>query len=486
MPSTTNGSNGVSHKVTFDTFQNVINGKLVSTSQTRHGVNPATKKALPAVPVATQQDVDAAVKAARDAFPAWSRTSIEDRRAALLRFAEAFKDQSEDFGKLLTTEQGKPLKFASQEVALGCHWLTSIANLDIPEEVIEDNEDRKVIVRYTPLGVAVAIVPWNFPVQLGLGKIVGALLTGNTIIFKPSPFTPYCGLKIAELAQSYLPPGVLQALSGDDSLGQMLTEHPGIDKISFTGSTATGKKVMESASKTLKRVTLELGGNDAAIVCKSVDIKSVAPQIATLGFLNSGQICLCLKRIYIHSSIYDEFREAMVAHTKTLKVGEGTEDGVFLGPIQNSMQYEKVQTFFDDVEQHGYKVAVGGKTADSNGYFINPTIIDNPKDDSKIVTEEPFGPIIPILKWTDEDEVISRANNTKMGLGASVWTSDLSESERIAKRLEAGSVWVNAHIGLSPLIPFGGHKESGIGWEYGVSGLKNFCNSQSLFFKKKV
>ncbi|TVY38532.1 putative aldehyde dehydrogenase [Lachnellula subtilissima] len=486
MPSATNGSNGSAQKVTFDTFQNVINGKLVSSSQTRHGINPATKKALPDVPVATQQDVDAAVKAARDAFPGWSKTSIEDRRAALLKFAEAFKAQSEDFGKLLTTEQGKPLQFGSSEVDAGYHWLTSIANLDMPEEILEDNEDRKVIIRYTPLGVAVAIVPWNFPVQLAMGKIVGALLTGNTLIFKPSPFTPYCGLKIAELAQSFLPPGVLQALSGDDNLGPWLTSHPGVDKISFTGSTATGKKVMESASKTLKRITLELGGNDAAIVCKSVDIKSVAPQIATLAFLNSGQICLCLKRIYIHSSIYDEFRDAMVAHTSTLKVGEGTKEGVFLGPIQNSMQYEKVQTFFDDVEKQGHKVAVGGKTADSNGYFINPTIIDNPKDDSKIVTEEPFGPIIPILKWTDEEEVIARANNTKMGLGASVWSSDLTEAERIAKNLEAGSVWVNAHMDLSPLVPFGGQKESGIGWEWGASGLKHFCNSQSLFFKKKV
>jgi len=300
-----------------------------------------------------------------------------------------------------------------------------------------------------------------------------------------SPFTPYCGIKLVELAQKFFPPGVVQVLSGDDNLGPWLTAHADIDKISFTGSTATGKKVMESASKTLKRVTLELGGKDPAIVCKSVNIAEVAPKIATLAFLNSGQICIALKRIYIHESIYDEFRDAIVAYTKTLKVGDGTEEGVFLGPIQNAMQYERVQGFFDDVEKQGQKVAVGGKVPDSAGYFINPTIIDNPAEDSRIVVEEPFGPILPIMKWSDEEEVIQRANNTKMGLGASVWSSDLDEAARIARRIDAGSVWVNAHLEVDPKFAFGGHKESGLGSEWGVAGMKAFCNIQTLYIKKK-
>jgi len=375
---------------------------------------------------------------------------------------------------------------ATAEAQSGVTWLAETAKLKIPEEVVEDTEDRSVIQRYTPLGVVAAIVPWNFPIQLACGKIAPAVLTGNCIIVKPSPFTPYCGLKLAELAQKFFPPGVIQALSGDDSLGPWLTAHPGIDKISFTGSTATGKKVMESASKTLKRVTLELGGKDPAIICKSVDIAKTAPTIATLAFLNSGQICLALKRIYIHESIYNEFRDAMVAYTKTLKVGDGMEDGVFLGPIQNSMQYDRVQGFFDDVEKEGMKVAVGGKSKDSEGYFISPTIIDNPKEDSRLVQEEPFGPILPILSWSDEDEVIDRANNTRMGLGASVWTTDLEEASRIARRLDAGSVWVNAHLEVGPHFAFGGHKESGIGSEWGVGGLKAFCNVQTLYMKKKV
>jgi acyl-CoA reductase-like NAD-dependent aldehyde dehydrogenase len=303
-----------------------------------------------------------------------------------------------------------------------------------------------------------------------------------------SPFTPYCGLKLVELAQQFFPPGVVQSLSGDDNLGPWLTSHAGIDKISFTGSTATGKRVMESASKTLKRVTLELGGNDPAIVLPDVDIATVAPKIATLAFLNSGQICLALKRIYIHESIYDEFRDAMVAYTKTLKVGAGTEADVFMGPLQNKMQYDRVQGFFADIEKEKWNVA-GGKVApkkEGEGYFIQPTIIDNPKDDSRIVTEEPFGPIVPIMSWKTEEEVIARANNTLMGLGASVWATDLGAAEKVAKQLEAGNVWVNAHLEVSPLASFGGHKESGIGGEWGLAGLKSYCNSQTLFFKKKA
>ncbi|RFU30131.1 hypothetical protein B7463_g6193, partial [Scytalidium lignicola] len=458
-------TNSILSKISFDKFQNVINGKLVPTSQTRHGINPATKKANPEVPVSTPKDVDDAVAAAKAAFKTWSRTSIQERQEKLLAYAEALKEHASDFAKLLTIEQGKPLKFAAGELADAYRWITGIAKMNVLEEVIEDTEDRTVISRHTPLGVVVGIVPWNFPIQLASGKIAPALLTGNCIIIKPSPFTPYCGLKLAELAQKFFPPGVVQALSGDDNLGPWLTAHPGVDKISFTGSTATGKRVMESASKTLKRITLELGGNDPAIICKSVNIEEMAPKVALSALFNSGQVCIAIKRIYIHKDIYDKFRDAMVEFIKTIRVGDGLDEGSFLGPVQNSMQYTRVQGFFDEIEKEGQKVAVGGKVADSNGYFITPTIIDNPKDNSRLVVEEPFGPILPLLPWSDEDEVIDRANNTRMGLGASVWSNDLDEASRIARRLEAGTVWVNAHLELAPEFPFGGHKESDAAFE---------------------
>lgn len=378
------------------------------------------------------------------------------------------------------------IPMALNEIETGAVFLNTFSNMKLQEETVIEDDEKRTVVRYTPLGVVVGIVPWNFPFMLAIGKIAPSLMTGNPIIIKPSPFTPYCDLKLVELAQKFLPPGVLQALSGDDSLGPWLTAHPGPAKVSFTGSTETGKRVMESASKTLKRVTLELGGKDPAIVCADVDIAAVAPKIATLAFLNSGQICLAIKRIYVHESIYDKFLAACVEHTKTLVLGNGADDGTFLGPVQNAMQYERVKSFFADVEAQSHRIAVGGPNARKDGYFITPTIIDNPAETSKIATEEPFGPIVPLMKWSSEDDVVARANNTKMGLGASVWSSDLDQAERIARQLESGSVWINTHLELDPNAPFGGHKESGLGYEWGIGGMKAYCNSQTLFLKKKV
>lgn len=241
---------------------------------------------------------------------------------------------------------------------------------------------------------------------------------------------------------------------------------------------------MQSASGTLKRVTLELGGNDPAIVCEDVDIDETAAKVAGLAFANSGQICLALKRIYIQDTIYDKFREAMVKHTKTLSVGNGLENGTTHGPIQNQMQYERVCGFFKDIESQKWKVAAGGVNDNDKGYFINPTIIDNPDENSRIVVEEPFGPIVPILSWHSEDEVIARANNTTMGLGASVWTRNLEQGQRIAEQIDAGSVWINTHMEVTPYAAFGGHKQSGMGHEWGSGGLKGYCNVQTLFFQK--
>ncbi|KAK5092588.1 hypothetical protein LTR70_002023 [Exophiala xenobiotica] len=480
------GSVGLPQFNVFGEYYNTIDGKLSSTQETRHGINPATGKPNAEVPVSTEQDVDAAVNAAKKAFKTWSKVPYAERQKALRDFADAIEKNVDDFAKLLTQEQGKPLMFAKAEASSAVTWIRTLSGFEVPEEIIEEDDTKKIIVRHTPLGVAVGIVPWNFPIQLACGKICPSVVTGNPIIIKPSPFTPYCDLKLGELAQQFFPPGVVQVLSGDDRLGPWLTAHPGPDKISFTGSTFTGKKVMESASKTLKRVTLELGGKDPTIVCPDVDIPTVAQKVATLAFLNSGQICLAIKRIYVHEDIYEPFLKAMVEFTKTLKVADGMEEGTFLGPVQNSMQYEKVKGFFSDIEKSGQTVAVGGVNEDKPGYFITPTLIDRPKEDSKLVTEEPFGPIVPVMTWKDEQEVIDRANATRMGLGASVWASNLDTANRIAMSLEAGSVWVNTHLELDPRAPFGGHKESGVGFEWSAAGLKAYCNSQTLYLKKKA
>ncbi|OBT62486.1 hypothetical protein VE03_08001 [Pseudogymnoascus sp. 23342-1-I1] len=457
----------------FTTFHNVINGELKTTSTTRHGISPHTKKPLAEVPLSTAKDVDDAVAAARAAFLKWKKTSFEERAKGLTALGAAIYEYQQEFVKLNGYELGE---------------LVSIT--EILDEIVEDTPEREVRVRYLPLGVAVGIVPWNLPLHCTAAKIATEVIAGNCIIIKPSPYTPYSGLKLVEMAQKLFPPGVVQVLSGDDSLGQLLTEHPGVDKISFTGSTATGKKVMESASKSLKRVTLELGGNDAAIVTKNIDVATIAPALAGVIFSNSSQVCLAIKRLYVHESIFEEFCDALVAAVKAFKLGEGVGEGendptMNIGPVQNEMQYERIKGFFNDIEKEGWKVAVGGKIEESPGYFINPTIIDRPKEDSRIVVEEPFGPILPILSWSDEDDVIARANNTRMGLGASVWTNDKVEACRIAEQIEAGgSVWVNSHMEVNPNYPFGGHKDSGIGYENGLGGVKAYCNVQTLYLKK--
>ncbi|KAL8732280.1 MAG: hypothetical protein Q9166_002852 [cf. Caloplaca sp. 2 TL-2023] len=485
-----NGVNGHTKKLDFETYHNVINNELTKTAKTRHNINPATTKPNAEVPVSTQEDVDKAVSAARAAFKSWSKISHEERAQKLVEYTDAIDSYKDDFAKLLTMEQGKPLAQAYQEVGMATSWLRAFSTMKIPEEVVEENEDRQIIHRHVPLGVVGGIIPWNYPILLAVGKIAPALITANTIIIKPSPYAPYCNLKLVELATQIFPPGVVQALSGEEDLGPMFTTHPDIDKIAFTGSIATGKKVMASCAPTLKRVTLELGGNDPCIICEDVDIEAIIPKLAILSFLCCSQICMMIKRLYVHESIYQRFIAAFVEHIKTLKVGPGTDPDVFIGPVQNSMQYEKVKDIYSQIGQQGWKPALGGEMPEPDptgkGYFFQPTIIDNPPEDSSIVTEEPFGPILPVLKWRDEDDVIAKANHSKMGLGASVWSKDLERATRMAKQLESGSVWVNSHFDVAPGVPFGGHKWSGIGMEWGLLGLKAYCNPQTLWLKKTV
>ncbi|PWY75383.1 aldehyde dehydrogenase [Aspergillus heteromorphus CBS 117.55] len=469
------------------TFHNVINNELTSTTRTRHAINPATRQPNPEVPLSTAADLDRAVTAARQAFSKWSRTSVDERRAAAHAFADRLEAHTKDLVALLTQEQGKPLAQATIEVGMAVQWARELSGLVLPETVLEDTDSRQVIQRYVPLGVCAAIVPWNFPVLLAVGKIIPAVYTGNTVLVKPSPFTPYCGLKLAELATQCFPPGVVQALSGGDDLGPMITEHPGIDKISFTGSCATGRRVMASCAKSLKRLTLELGGNDPVIICEDVDIDAIVPKIGTLSFLCSGQICMVIKRLYIHESIYAEFRDKLIAYIQTLKSGPGTEADVFFGPVQNSMQYDKANDLLNAIKADGLKtISISGNSRPgaAAGYFIPPTIVDNPPDSSRVVQEEPFAPILPVLKWADEDEVVRRANASEYGLAASVWSRDFARARRMADRLEAGSVYVNSHFECAPWAPFGGVKMSGVGTEWGVNGLLGYCNSQTLWLHK--
>ncbi|KAJ5163919.1 Aldehyde dehydrogenase N-terminal [Penicillium coprophilum] len=468
----------------FSTFQNVINNQLTTTSETRHGINPANTQPNPPVPVSTQDELDKAVNAGQDAFKGWAKTSFDERRKALHAWADAIEANADGFAQTLTMEQGKPLSQSSAEVGMATMWVRGLTAIQITDNTIEETEDRKIIQRYTPLGVVGLIVPWNFPILLAVGKIVSAVYTGNTVILKPSPFTPYCNLKLAELAINFFPPGVIQCLSGDESLGPLFTAHPRIQKISFTGSIATGKRVMAACATTLKRFTLELGGNDPAIICEDVDIDAIIPKIGILSYLCSSQICMMIKRLYVHENIYDEFLDKLVTFVKTLKVGQGTEADTFFGPVQNQMQFEKAKDLFSTIGTENLKAALGGSIENTSGYFIHPAIIDNPPETSRVVQEEPFAPILPVLKWSDEDDVLERANALETGLGSSVWSKDFERATRMADRLQSGCVWVNSHFDVAPNVPFGGQKQSGMGVEWGLDGLLAYCNSQTQWLKK--
>jgi len=458
-------------------FTHTIDGRGLSSEASFDVINPATAAVLARCPDASRAQLDAAVAAAKRAFAGWSVLSFEERRDYLNSFGRAFKERMEDLIPLLVREQGKPMAAARAELSYTPLQIEKLCSLEVRNEILRDNAQGRVELRYRPLGVVGIITPWNVPISIAVGRIAQALYTGNAAIQKPSPYTPLTTLKMGEITRDVLPPGVLNIIAGGDDLGPWMTAHPGIDKISFTGSVATGKKVLASAATNLKRVTLELGGNDAAIVLDDVDPVKVAREIFWAAFANSGQICLAIKRLYVHDSIYEPFCQELATLAKSVKVGDGLDPDVQMGPIQNKAQYEKVLGFLEDIRRLPVRILAGGHALDRPGYFISPTIVADIKEGTRLVDEEPFGPILPVIRYTDVEDVIHRANNTRYGLGGSVWTSNIERGAAIAGRLEAGTTWVNQHSLPDPHVPFGGAKESGLGREYSVLGLKSYMEA---------
>ncbi|KAG5655679.1 hypothetical protein KAF25_009178 [Fusarium avenaceum] len=474
----------------FTTFANIINGGPASGSNFTQGIDPSTKQKLWDVPIASIDDLELAISSARTAFKSWSKTTWSHRQASLTAARDILVDNKDKLAILLTKEGGKPIQFSHMEIEHSINFLQFNASQEpIKESIIQDDDELTLSIKEEPLGVVAAICPWNYPLVLAIGKLAAALITGNCIIIKPSPFTPYSILKVVELFQSVFPPGVAQALNGDQ-IGPALCTHTGINKITFTGSTATGKKISEVAGKLLKPVTLELSGNSASIVCSDVDPKIVAPQVALGSFMNSGQFCVASKRIFVHEDIYDEFLKVMVETVKQWTVAPTStmEPGIMLGPVQNQMQYDIVKGFFEDASQNGYKFALGSHSNESHdGFVIKPAIIDNPPDNSLVVTGEAFGPIVPVLKWRDETEVIDRANDTPSGLGGSVWSRDIDRAQRLARQIEAGTIWINSFEKPLPQAYLSGHKESGLGGEWGRKGLLAYCKSKvTHLYKSKI
>lgn len=473
--------------IEFDSkFTMTIDGRLAVTPTTITVLDPATEEVIALAPDCSAQQLDKAVAAARRAFPAWRALSINERRERLLALPGRILGNLAPLARLLSREQGKPLADAEFEVTSTAQWLRATANLDLPVVVNEDSPERHSETRRVPLGVVAALSPWNFPVLLSYWKVMPALLMGNTVVLKPSPNTPLTVLKIGELVRDLLPPGVLNVISGGDALGPQLTAHAGVDKVSFTGSSQTGRRVMASAAASLKRLTLELGGNDPAIVLSDVDIKTVAPQLFWSAFINNGQTCLAIKRLYLHRDIYPAMANALADLARSVKTGRGLDPGTQLGPLQNRIQYERVLDLLNNTRERGLRFLSGGEATPGKGYFVPVTLVDNPHDDARVVTEEAFGPVLPLLVFDDIDEVVQRANDSPYGLAASVWSSDLAKARAVAEQLDCGTVWINEACYLSPFSVFAGHKQSGLGAENGLEGLLGYTQPQTMVTRKPL
>ena len=461
----------------------LINGEMVAGTSTMPVLNPATEEVLTDCPRSSEEQLNEAVRAAKNAFSSWSQTQIQERKEIVLKIADIVEANAQELAQILTEEQGKPIGDATGEVYGMAAFCRYFASLDLPVKVIEDSDGRKVEAHRTPLGVVGAIVPWNFPLILLAFKLPPALIAGNTIVIKPAPTTPLSTLRVAELIKDVAPPGVINVITDLNDLGAALTAHPDIRKISFTGSTATGAKVMAGAAGLLKRITLELGGNDAGIVLNDVDPKEAAPKLFNSAFQNTGQVCIAMKRLYVHEDIYDEMCDELATLANETVIGNGLEQGTKLGPLNNKMQFDKVKELIEEAKTDG-KVIAGGEVPDQPGYFIRPTIVRDIEEGSRLVDEEQFGPVLPVMKFSDEKDAVERANATQWGLGGSVWSSDLDKAYALAEKMEAGTIWINKHSELDPTIPFGGSNQSGLGKELGSEGLEEFTQLKIINMAK--
>jgi acyl-CoA reductase-like NAD-dependent aldehyde dehydrogenase len=468
----------------------IIDGKKVVTDKTFGVRNPATGEVFAQCPVADNAHLDQAVAAAQKAFITWSLVDDAVRKAKVHELADILEKNMPELMDIMTRENGKPLGGyqgigSGMEIGGAIAWTRATAETSLAMEVIQDNDDARIEVHRKPLGVVGSIPPWNWPLMIAIWHVMPALRTGNTVVIKPSSLTPLTTLRFVELANEVLPPGVLNIVTAESGIGSAMAKHPGINKIVFTGSTSTGKNIMQNGAVNLKRCTLELGGNDAGIVLSDVDPKEVAPKLFMTGFHNNGQTCACLKRLYVHEAVYEDICREMTAIAGSVKTGNGLEDGIDFGPLQNKDQLDLVCALAEDARKAGGRFLCGGERPAGPGYFYPITLVADVTDGIRLVDEEQFGPILPIIKYSDIDDVIRRANNSPFGLGGSVWSKDVEKAQQIASRLECGTAWVNDHASIQPDAPFGGVKESGYGVEFGHYGMEEYTSIQTLKIVKR-
>ncbi|OPK01287.1 aldehyde dehydrogenase [Pseudomonas veronii] len=460
----------------------LINGVQVAGENGQFDViNPATGTAFAQCPAGSLAQLDQAVAAAQAAFKTWRHSTHALRCERLLAIAEAIEQDADALARLIVLEQGKPLELALSEVMGAAAWTRYAAAQQIPVELVEETPTQRVELHRKPLGVVASITPWNWPVMIAVWHIMPALRAGNCVISKPSSLTPLSTLRLVDIIARHVPHGVINCVTGEQGFGSAITTHPGIQKIVFTGSTATGQSVMRGAAGNLKRLTLELGGNDAAIVLPGTPVEEVAEAIFQAAFLNMGQTCAALKRLYVHESQYSAFADALTRIAARQVVGDGLAPGVTFGPVQNLEQLQLVEALVADAREHGARVLCGGARLERPGFFYPPTLVADVTDGSGLVDEEQFGPVLPLIAYQDVEDVLRRANAGDMGLGGSVWGPDVEQATALASRLESGVAWVNCHARIQPNTPFGGSKMSGFGVEFGLEGLLEFTGQQLLF-----
>ena len=479
--------------MSLQTYPNTVDNRPVTSERSFESKNPATGEAIGLVPHSTAEQVEQAVRAARKAQPAWAARPDAERRALLMKVAEVLHGNAEYLAGWVTREQGKPLGgVGPTEVPgarfelFGCEaWTQVPASLEMPVDVVFEDATRRDEMHRKPFGVIAAIAPWNWPLLIAIWQIVPSLRAGNTVVIKPSEYTSIGTLEMVRLIAEVLPPGVLNTVSGTGEVGGWLVENPDVDKIMFTGSSATGAKIAAAAARNLTPPTIELGGNDAAIVLPDADPKAIAMDLFWGAFLNMGQTCACAKRLYVPDALHDAVVAELKAIAEAMPMGDGAQPGIAMGPIQNRMQFDKVRRLVDEARAGGATIVCGGEPRAGAGNFYPLTLVTDIADGASLVDEEQFGPVLPVIRYRDIDDAIAQANRVDVGLGASVWGTDIEQARAVASRIEAGTVWINQHGAIHPMVPFGGVKGSGWGLEFGIDGLKAVTQPQVISLKKK-
>ncbi|GAA1596623.1 aldehyde dehydrogenase family protein [Leucobacter chromiireducens] len=460
----------------METYDSLLAAITPSSGETREVFDPATGELIGTAPVQDVAALEAAIDRAEAAQPAWAALPDAERSAILHRVADAIEASAEPLAELLSREQGKPLNGPNARFEVGgcVAWTRTPADTPLPVEVLVDDESGYAEMHYRPLGVVGAISPWNWPMMISIWQIVPALRMGNTVVIKPAETTTLSVVALVAVMNQVLPEGVLNIVPGPGrTVGDALTRSPKIGKIMFTGSTPVGKRIIEASAANVTRLTLELGGNDAGIVLPDADPKAIAEDLFWGAFINTGQTCAALKRLYVHDSIYDAVVDELAKVAAAVPMGVGLDEQNVLGPLQNRAQFDVVDQLVESAKASGARVVLGGDPdREAVGNFYPTTLIADIDPHQELVLEEQFGPALPIIRYSDVDEAVRLANELEVGLGSSVWSSDRQRALAVAARLQAGTTWINSHGGLHPMIPFGGAKQSGYGREFGVEGLK--------------